>query len=241
MLSLAFTTVLMAFLDSFNPVALTQQLVLLGLLKKPKKILFFSIAVGVTNMLFGLLVYYGLAAIISEIWREFGARYGWILTGGKVLLGILALLYMVYSHLGRKINALREEISVSKAEQATKSQDNPAKRKTLTPMGLILLGAFAAICEVPTSMPYFAFIAVLLSVQPPILAVLLLLVLYNAIFTLPLHIIFALYVKCYNKVDKVYRFLMDSLFYYGGLAFPYLIGVGGAGMVLLGLYQIIML
>ena len=67
MIGLIFTTIFTSAADSLNPVAITQQFILQGMVKKPKHIWFFILATGITNFIGGLMAYYGLVAVISNI------------------------------------------------------------------------------------------------------------------------------------------------------------------------------
>lgn len=62
MLLLLGTTVTTCFLDSLNPSTIAQQMILQSMMKTKRHICFFILGIGLTNLILGLAVYYGMAA-----------------------------------------------------------------------------------------------------------------------------------------------------------------------------------
>ena len=60
MLSLTIITITTSAIDSLNPVAITQQFVLQGLVKKRHHIWFYIMATAIVNFIVGMFVYFGL-------------------------------------------------------------------------------------------------------------------------------------------------------------------------------------
>jgi hypothetical protein len=208
----------MGVLDSFNPVALTQQFCLQGMVKKRRHVLFFAVSVGVTNFIGGLVIYYGLAEIIAPFWERIRAEFFWILPACEIILGILAWAYVVHRRLNRKFSEL-----LANREESPR----PAKIPSVHPVGLMALGAFAVLCELPTSLPYFAFLASLLPYHAHVGVLLGILALYNLLFTAPLFVMYILYTRWQEKADRLYAFLKNKLFRYGTILLPILAAIIG--------------
>lgn len=225
MLSLILATVAMGILDSFNPVALTQQFCLQGMVKKRRHILCFSGSVGITNLIGGLVIYYGLGQVVARFWGLLSDRYFWVLPACEIILGILAWAYVVHRHLNRKITeSLGAQITACEKEFPSKCADGI---KSVHLIALCMLGAFAVICELPTSLPYFAFLAILLQYELSLPALVGVLVLYNLLFTAPLFLMYILYMRWQDKVDRLYLFLKNKLYRYGTVLLPVLAALIG--------------
>ncbi|MDR2932983.1 MAG: GAP family protein, partial [Oscillospiraceae bacterium] len=134
----------------------------------------------------------------------------------------------------RRINKKFSEIlsaHIEKCEPEEK-KDPGSNIKSVAPLALVMLGMFAVLCEIPTSLPYFAFLAALLQFELSFPILLGVLVLYNFLFTLPLYLMYILYLKCKKKVDRLYHFLNDRLFRYGTILLPVLAAIIGVGLIL---------
>lgn len=59
MWGLLVSTILTSAVDSLNPIALTQQFVLQGIVKKPKHIWYFIVSILLTNLVSGFLADFG--------------------------------------------------------------------------------------------------------------------------------------------------------------------------------------
>lgn len=66
MWTLLLSTVVTSAADSINPVAISQQFMLQGMVKKARHIWFFIVSIAATNFAGGLLAYVGLIAPISN-------------------------------------------------------------------------------------------------------------------------------------------------------------------------------
>lgn len=223
MISLILVTISMGVLDSFNPVALTQQFCLQGMVKKRCHILLFSGSVWLTNLIGGLAIYYGAAHVVEQFWTLLSARYVWVLPACEIILGILSWAYVVHRHLNRRISdSFEGQINSCEKEFL------PERRiKSVHPVILCVLGAFAVICELPTSLPYFAFLAMLLQYELHFAALLGVLVLYNLLFTAPLFLMYILYLRWQEKADQLYHFLKNKLYRYGTILLPVLAAIIG--------------
>ena len=235
-MELLFAAVAAAFFDSFNPMILAQTLWLLGRAKKPERLFCYTLSVGATNLAFGLAVYYGLSVLLQRCWQQLALRFAWLLPAAQLLLGVLAVGQLFYALLRRKMDAAGADRPAPRKE-ATGAVPEAGGREYSIPQ-MVLAGVSGAACEISTSLPYFAFIGVLLRIQPVFPRLILLLLVYNLVFTLPLHLLVLLYMSRPNWVEQTYRFLAGSLFYYGGRLLPYLIGAGGCALIFRGLWNI---
>src|SRR5690606_27128103 len=75
MLELLITAILTSAVDSLNPVAITQQFVLQGMVKRPRDIWYFILPTGITNFIGGFLAYYGLVSIIGSFFDRLIGAY----------------------------------------------------------------------------------------------------------------------------------------------------------------------
>lgn len=66
MWGLLLPTILASAADSLNPIAITQQFILQGMVKKPRDIWYFILPTGITNLIGGFLAYFGLVALIEN-------------------------------------------------------------------------------------------------------------------------------------------------------------------------------
>ncbi|MDL2232897.1 GAP family protein [Ruminococcaceae bacterium OttesenSCG-928-L11] len=226
---LILVTVSMGILDSFNPVALTQQFLLQGMVKKRRHILLFPLSVGVTNLVGGLLIYYGLARAMTAYWETLMNQYFWVIPACEIIVGILAWTYVAFRRVNKKFSELYGHLADSHQSEADREVCKP---KSVHPAAIAALGAFAVLCEIPTSLPYFAFIAMLLSHELALPALLGILALYNLLFTLPLYAMYLLYIRCRRQVDRLYLFLKNKLFRYGTILLPVLAAIIGIAAIL---------
>lgn len=212
MLSLFAAAFTAAAADCLNPVALTQQFILQGMVKKRRHIWAYILAVALTNLTGGLLVYLGAGALIRSFWDTLCLRFEPLLLTGQLLLAIVLLFYAGFLPQKWQLSTLQNQVddltSQDLEEQAKRAAAQ--KVKSIHPAYLALLGAINVILELPTALPYFTFLAVLLSASPPFLLTLLLLLFYNVIFTLPLAALYFLSLRCGERVERFYKSLMSK-------------------------------
>ena len=75
MLLLLGTTIATSFLDSLNPSAIAQQMILQSMVKTKRHIWFFILGIGLANLILGLAVYYGIVAWVSRLLSLAVTRY----------------------------------------------------------------------------------------------------------------------------------------------------------------------
>jgi cytochrome c biogenesis protein CcdA len=241
MLSLLITTIITSAIDSLNPVAITQQFVLQGLVKKRHHIWYFIMATAIVNFTSGMLVYFGLASIMKNYMDTIMNRYSWLIDITKLMVGIIMFIIVSYLIMNKKVKALENQILTLKEGNIDQfnSKNTLLNMKSLNPVSLFFIGAVATVCELPTAMPYFAFLSILLNYKLSILSVTLIMLLYNFIYSSPLILLYILYVKCQDKVDKFYNLIKEKMINYSNILTPLVIGGIGVFLIYHSLFNLI--
>ncbi|MDL2311053.1 GAP family protein [Peptostreptococcaceae bacterium OttesenSCG-928-C18] len=206
MLELLFMTVMTSMADCVNPIAITQQFVLQGMVKKAKDIWCFIIAIAVTNFITGILAYYGLISTVSKFIKGLTVKFGTGIYVVEFIVGILFLIFTIYIIFKSRIK--KEEIQ--KEDEQEKNRITK-KIKSVSPISLTFLGIFATISELTTALPYFAFLTILFSYNLSVGNLLLIFVIYNIVYSLPLIVMYFVYVKAKDKFDNLYKFIKDKM------------------------------
>ncbi len=233
MWTLLLSTILTSAADSLNPIAITQQFVLQGMVKRPGHILYFVIPTGVVNMAGGFLAYFGLTAFIGDFLKGLIASYGALVFACELLAGIALLVAVGHILQNAKIRALQSQLNALRAD-SSENDEAEAKRKikSVSPPALIALGAGATISELTTALPYFAFLAILFNYELTLLEVSLILLVYNVIYTLPLILLYLVYLKAQAQFDRLYACIKAQVAKWAGILAPTLTGLAGAFLVL---------
>lgn len=235
MWGLLFSTVLTSAADSLNPIAITQQFVLQGMVKKPKHILYFIIPTGMTNLIGGFLAYFGLVTFIGSFLSELIERYWQILLISELILGIVFLIGVGFLLQSNKFELLKKQIRSLKASENYNNKDDEAKAqkkiKSVSPMALIILGVGATISELTTALPYFVFLAILFNYQLTFLQVAFILIVYNIIYTSPLIILYLIYIRAQDKFDRLYQVIKAHVTKLSNILAPTLVSIIGVVLV----------
>ncbi len=235
MWGLLISTILTSAADSLNPIAVTQQFVLQGMVKKPKHIWYFIIPTGVTNLIGGFLAYFGLVTFIGNFFAQFVERYGQILFIAELILGIAFFIGFGFSLQRNKIAMIKNQIQSLKVREnkddVNDETEAARKIKSVSPMALVFLGVGATISELTTALPYFAFLAILFNYQLTLFQVTLILIVYNTIYTLPLIILYFIYIKSQDKFDSLYRIIKIKVTKWGNILAPIIMGLLGIILV----------
>lgn len=228
-LVLILTIIITSAADSLNPVAITQQFVLQSLVKKPKHIWFFILATGVTNFTGGLMVYYGLVAIVSTLFTTVLLTHQQNLLILELITGIMMLILACYVVLDQRIKcAIYKGQLQNEDNQEMKDQQIIAEKiKSVSPIALIVLGVLATITELATALPYFAFLAVLLNYKLTFLQVISILLLYNFIYSSPLMMLYFIYRKKQVLFDKLYKLIKKKVTKWASVIIPTLFIITG--------------
>lgn len=235
MWGLLLSTILTSAADSINPIAITQQFILQGLVKKPKHIWYFIVPTGITNLIGGFLAYFGLVAFVGSFFQRIVESYGFYLFAAELIVGIALLIAGGFVIQNRKINALKKQIqSTDKNEESEEEKDRKQairKVKSVSPLALITMGVGSTISELTTALPYFAFLAILLNYQLTLLQVTLILLVYNTIYTLPLIILYFVYIKAKNQFDALYTAIKEKMTRWSNILVPAVLWIVGVIVV----------
>lgn len=228
MIGLIITTIFTSAADSLNPVAITEQFILQGMVKKPKHIWFFILATSITNFIGGLMAYYGLVAIISNIFDFILKKLVPQIYIIELIIGIVALILVLYFVLNEKIkkNNNNEETKNKNSIEDEKLQISK-KIKSVSPFSLFILGVIATITELATAFPYFAFLAVLLNYEVSLLSVIIILLIYNFIYSSPLMILYFIYIKKQDLFEEFYLFMKEKMEKWSVVIMPLIFAVVG--------------
>ncbi|WP_159459748.1 GAP family protein [Scatolibacter rhodanostii] len=232
MFALTISTILTSAADSLNPIAITQQFVLQGMVKKPKHIWFFILATGITNLIGGFLAYFGLVNVIGRFFAEIMSNHAQTIFTAELILGIAFLIAVCYLIQNAKIKTLQKQIaSTCSSDEEKEREEAVGKIKSVSPAALTVLGIGATISELATALPYFAFLAILFSQPLTFLEVSFLLILYNLIYMSPLMVLYFVYTKAQDKFDALYLLIKKQITRFSHVAAPTLVGLVGVVLV----------
>lgn len=231
MWGLLLSTIVTSAADSVNPIAITQQFVLQGMVKKPKHIWYFIIPTGLTNFIGGFLAYLGLVTFIGDFLGPLIQKYEQVIFIVELILGIAFLIAVCYLILGTQIKTLKEEYFRTSKSEANAEDQAVNKIKSVSPAALIALGTGATISELTTALPYFAFLAILLNYQLTPLQVTFILAVYNTIYTAPLMLLYFIYKKSRSKFDRFYEVIKTQMTKWANILAPAIAGLIGVFLV----------
>ena len=92
MKNLIITLLATSSVDSLNPIGITQQFILQGMVKKPQHIWYFILTTAIVNMIFAYMVYYGFTKIINKFWALLLNKYALMIFLFEILFGIIMFL-----------------------------------------------------------------------------------------------------------------------------------------------------
>ena len=172
-----------ALLDSLNPATIITQLLLLIKTRSSKISLFFIVSTYVTYLAAGFLLFFGVATPLKKWLSSIRITANIWTTTLEIIIIILALFYLSWSFSAKKSN--RKTLV-----------------KSLTPWAVILLGFGSTLSDVPTAIPYFAFIAKMEHLNVTMPSSILFFSLYTFIYISPLLIIQFVFIKNESFVVK---------------------------------------
>lgn len=224
---LVITTILTSAVDSLNPVAITQQFVLQGMVKKPKHIWFFILATMITNFMGGILAYFGLITVFSNTIKFAIERFGQNLYVIEFIAGIIILILAFFSILHQKVMKLMEGKETTKDSEDDEKQQVSKKIRSVTPFSLAVLGVIATIVELSTALPYFAFLAVVVNYDLSTVTLIVILLIYNIIYSSPLMILYFIYRWKQELFERVYLILKLQMKKWSAILIPAVLGIVG--------------
>lgn len=211
MRNLIITLLATSSVDSLNPIGITQQFILQGMVKKPRHIWYFILTTGVVNMIFGYMVYYGIINGLSHLLGQYRLVIYWI----ELAVGLGLLVYGA-KDLIVKLVALRKNPDAA-TDQTSEEEKVKAKIRSVAPLALIGIGVISTASELTSAVPYFAFLAVLVTYELPFWLLTLIFVFYNIIYMLPFMLLYVLCIISKEKFDKFYIFFKERFKKYSKL------------------------
>lgn len=236
MLELLGVTLLTGAVDSLNPIAIMQQFVLQGMVKKPRHIWCFILSTGLTNMASGFLAYYGVVALLDRFFAAWLARLGGAVYGLELAGGVMLLVwsgYRLYPLVAGQTQQPPQD--GARCEEAELAQ----KIKSVSPPALVLIGVAATVSELATALPYFAFLAVLVQHRLSLPVLTLVLVLYNLIYISPQMLLYAIYRKARSHFDAFYAKAKRLFTHCSHILWPCLCALVGGGVLIHALLRLL--
>lgn len=178
MLMLLGTTLTASFVDSLNPSAIAQQMVLQAMVKKKKHIWYFIAGMGIANFVLGLSVYYGIIEWVTKIVDDLTETYPLYVYGAEIVAGAVCLI----AGIGLVIK--------TKFTVSSDSGDSPKSPASLSPFSLFVMGAAFCAVELTSALPYFGFLTLLSTYSLALPVVLLFILVYCMIYVLPLVLLY---------------------------------------------------
>lgn len=180
-LSLLGVTIGAGLVESLNPIAISQQFVLQSTAKSKHSILAYIFGIGLTNFIFGLLFYFGLAEIIRNVFESVQTNYPFLFPLTLIIIGVMLIIYCVYHYFSARNK--KAEIKDGEVEVAPKN---------LSAGQLFGVGVVSCLAELTSALPYIGYLMVLISADIHWTMALVMLVLYNLVlFNLPLYVLIA--------------------------------------------------
>lgn len=179
------------------------------------------------------MAYFGLVAFIGEFFGVLIEKYGQIVFTCELILGIVFLIAVCYLIQNAKIASLKRQIrSLNSGENKSSDEAETVRKiKSVSPMALLALGAGATISELTTALPYFAFLAILFHYHLSLIQVTFILVVYNTIYTLPLMILYFVYIKAQDKFNRLYSMIKTQMAKWANVIAPAAAGVIGLFLI----------
>lgn len=207
-LSLLGVTIGAGLVDSLNPIAIAQQFVLQSSAKNKHSILAYIFGIGLTNFIFGLLFYFGLAQIIRSAYESIQTTYPRLIPTVLIILGIALIVFCIYHYFSSRCK-----------QEVIKEEELEPVRKNLSAVQLFGIGVASCLAELSSALPYIGYLTFLVSANIHWVMALFLLVFYNLfVFNWPLYVLYAVSVYYDAYLVKIYtRFyrIMSYVIEYG--------------------------
>ena len=208
MKNLIITLLATSSVDSLNPIGITQQFILQGMVKKPRHIWYFILTTAIVNIIFAYMIYYGFIKIIDKFWTLLLSKYALIIFSFEILLGIsLFLLSLAWIF---KKNNLKNKYTLIGKDNQLLEKNTITKIKYITPLMLINIGIVSTVSELTSAIPYFAFLSVLVTYKFSFGLLTLVLICYNIIYIAPFVLLYVIYLLSKTKFDKIYIFFKEK-------------------------------
>ena len=189
------TAITSSFFDSLNPSAIAQQMLLQAMVKNKRHIWFFILGIGLANWTMGLAVYYGIATWISRLLSKVTEAYPWYVYGAALGSGFLCLVVGIRLIFKTKQGGYHDGDNDDRDEGDDGKVSIASSPARLSPLSLFAMGGVFCAVELTSAFPYFGFLAMLTSYDPPFPFVLIFLFIYSFMYVLPLILLYFGYNK----------------------------------------------
>lgn len=189
-----------------NPIAIAQQFVLQSSAKNKHSILAYIFGIGLTNFIFGILFYFGLAQVIRNTYETIQITYPSLVPLVLLISGVILIVYCIYSYYSsRNGKVVVNEESVEPV------------RKNLSAIQLFGIGVASCLAELSSALPYLGYLTFLVSSDIHWSLALFMLVFYNLVlFNWPLYVLYGVsvyydkyLVKIYTRFYRILGYVVD--------------------------------
>ncbi len=209
MRNLIITLLATSSVDSLNPIGITQQFILQGMVKKPRHIWYFILTTAVVNIIFGYMVYYGVITLMEPLFAVLLSKYAPVLFVLEICFGFALLLFGII-WLIKKIRVNKKNALTRHDRQLSEEKNIKTKIRHVTPLALINTGIISTVSELTSAVPYFAFLSVLITYHFSFWLLTLVLICYNIIYIAPFVLLYVIYLLSKEKFDKIYIFFKEK-------------------------------
>jgi cytochrome c biogenesis protein CcdA len=207
-MTLLFSIMALAVVDSLNPSLFVAQFYLITTPKPVARLLSYIAGIMLVNVAGGVLILGGMKTLIETVIASLSRD---TIYAGQLLLGVIILGFGLWVKINRDTAAVH-------------------KPRSLLPVHTFLLGMVVMLNEITTALPYFLALEHLANAALSDLLTLMVLLLYNAVFSLPLFVFVALFVifqrRFTAQLDRLTRavgYWSPRVIKYGSLLFGGLI------------------
>lgn len=158
--------------------------------------------------------------------------------------GILLLIFVCFSILHQRNRKTKQFVEFNdkmdvEDEEKQKVAKKMKKMKSVTPLSLALLGMIATIAELSTALPYFAFLAILLNHQLNVIELIIILIIYNLIYSSPLMLLYFVYRLKQDLFERLYLFMKRQMQKWSVVLLPLMLSLAGIAIFFHGIYSLI--
>ena len=209
---LVITCLSAGLLDSLNPSAIAQMMIIETMVQKRKNALFFMLGIGLANFVLGLGILYGIVNVLASILAHIVERHA-------DTVSTLAFILSLVLFIAGIAMIMRSKTKRSTEGEEEKLDSRAAGASALSPAPLFLMGAAFCLVEITSAFPYFGFITLLNSREAAFITSVLFLLFYNFLYVLPLLIVHLAYSrlrgtgairKIENIMGTVSRFIVPA-------------------------------
>ncbi|WP_424650358.1 GAP family protein [Carnobacterium jeotgali] len=178
------------------------------MLKKTYHIWYYILTLFLTNYLASFILYVGVTLLNKQL----VTRYWKILALPIAILALIAGSALIwYSIRSFLIHWKTRKFLMANSDKESKELDLKFSNKTITPTALIGIGFTTTIVEFSTAAPFIAYLTVVQQFQPTLSQLVVLLFIYNLIFSWPLFALYFLFVGFQSTFEKIYKKLNYAL------------------------------